>query len=237
MDRITPQRGNQLAVGFLKGFRDGRYQVSIEGYLKRMKGHLEYKLGADRYRSAFLDWPDIVEIGTGTSHGAEIFFQKKGGRLTGWAGYTWARTTRRFESLNGGDPFPDGYDRRHDVSVVAQYQLSNTRQLSAVWVYGSGYPVWVPIGRYVTDSNHLLDIGPVNSARAPAYHRLDISVNFKKQRSWGERTFSIGLYNVYNRKNPMFIYPQNDASCESSVCFRQMSMLQLIPAISWQWRF
>ena len=237
MDRITPQRGNQLAVGFLKGFRDGRYQVSIEGYLKRMKGHLEYRLGADRYRSAFLDWPDIVEIGTGTSRGAEIFFQKKRGRLTGWAGYTWARTTRRFESLNGGDPFPDGYDRRHDVSVVAQYQLSNTRQLSAVWVYGSGYPVWVPVGRYVTDSNHLLDIGPVNSARAPAYHRLDISMNFKKQWSWGERTFSIGLYNAYNRKNPMFIYPQNDASCESSVCFRQMSMLQLIPAISWQWRF
>lgn len=102
MDRIGPQSGHQLAVGFLKGFRDGRYQVSIEGYLKRMKGHLEYKLGADRYRSAFLDWPDIVEIGTGTSRGAEIFFQKKGGYLTGWAGYTWARTTRQFESLNGG---------------------------------------------------------------------------------------------------------------------------------------
>lgn len=237
MDRITPQSGNQLAVGFLKGFRDGRYQISIEGYLKRMKGHLEYKLGADRYRSAFLDWPDIVEIGTGTSHGAEIFFQKKGGRLTGWAGYTWARTTRQFESLNGGDPFPDGYDRRHDVSVAAQYRLSIKRLLSAVWVYGSGYPVWVPIGRYFADSNHLLDIGPVNSARAPAYHRLDISMNFTRERSWGERTFSIGLYNAYNRKNPMFIYPKNDASCESSVCFRQMSLLQLIPAISWQWRF
>ncbi|MCY4675101.1 MAG: TonB-dependent receptor [Bacteroidetes bacterium] len=246
MDRITPQSGNQLAVGFLKGFRDGRYQVSIEGYLKRMKGHLEYKLGAYRYRSAFLDWPDIVEIGTGTSHGAEIFIQKKRGRLTGWAGYTWARTTRRFESLNGGNPFPDGYDRRHDVSVVMRYQLSNTKQLSAVWVYGSGYPVWVPVGQYYSDSNHqlldfsisnhLLDVGPVNSARAPAYHRLDISVNFKKQRSWGERTFSVGLYNAYNRKNPMFIYPENDASCES-ICFQQVSMLQLIPAISWQWRF
>ncbi|MXZ16898.1 MAG: TonB-dependent receptor [Rhodothermaceae bacterium] len=237
MDRITPQSGHQLAVGLINGFRDGRYEVSIEGYLKYMTGHLEYKLGADRFRSAFLDWPDIVEIGTGTALGAEIFIQKKGGRLTGWAGYTWSRTTRRFESLNGGDPFPDGYDRRHDVSIVTQYQFSTTRQISAVWVYGSGYPVWVPIGRFFTDSNYLLDIGPVNSARAPAYHRLDISANFTKLRSWGERTISLGLYNAYNRKNPMFIYPHNDASCESTLCFRQMSLLQLIPAISWKWKF
>ncbi len=237
MDRIPPQIGHQLAVGVLREFRDGRYEVSVEGYLKRMKGHLEYTLGSDRYRSAFLDWPDIVEIGTGTSRGAEIFIQRKRGRLTGWMGYTWARTTRRFASLNGGDPFPDGYDRRHDVSIVMQYQLSNTKQVSAVWVYGSGYPVWVPVGRYFSGFNHLLDLGPVNSARAPAYHRLDVNITFKKQRSWGDRTISIGLYNAYNHKNPMFIYPQNNTSCESLICFQQMSMLQLIPSISWQWKF
>lgn len=237
MARITPQSGYQIAVGFLKSFRDGRYQFSVESYLKYMRGHIEYKTGADRYRSAFLDWPDLLEIGKGTSRGVEIFLQKKRGYLTGWAGYTWARTTRQFESLNEGLPFPDGYDRRHDISVVMQYQLSNTRQISCVWVYGSGYPVWVPVGRYISGFHNLLDTGPVNSARAPAYHRLDISVNFKKPKSWGERTFSVGLYNAYNRKNPMFVYPEEDPAGEYLISYRQLSFLQLIPAISWQWRF
>lgn len=237
MDRIPPQSGYQVAAGVLKSFQDGRYQLSVEGYFKRMKGYLEYTTGADIYRSAFLDWPDILEIGTGASHGAEIFFQKKRGYLTGWAGYTWAKTTRRFEALNEGHPFPDGYDRRHDVSVVMRYQLSNTRQVSAVWVYGSGYPVWVPIGRYVSGHHDLLDTGPVNSARAPAYHRLDISVNFNKQRSWGERTISVGVYNAYNRKNPMFVYPRKNLTGETLISYRQLSFLQLVPAISWQWRF
>ncbi len=241
MDRIPPQSGFQIAAGLLKNFRGGHYQISVEGYVKRINGHLEYEHGSNRNQSAFLSWPDLLIQGTGNSRGAEIFVQKKRGSLTGWVSYTLARTTRHFELLNQGKPFPDGYDRRHDISVVAQYQLTNSTQLSAVWVYGSGYPFWIPTGRYVARSDinvNVLDTGPVNAVRAPSYHRLDISVNFKKQRSIGQRTISLGLYNAYNQKNPMFIYPKSDFYCkESVICFAQLSILQLIPSFSWQWRF
>jgi len=237
MDGITPQTGYQFALGFLKNFQQGRYDLSVESYLKRMKGHLDYKTGADQYRSAFLDWPDLIEIGKGTSRGAEVFIQKKNGYFTGWIGYTLSRSVVQFESLNGGLSYPDGYDRRHDISVALQYEFSDDRQLSAVWVYGSGYPVWVPTGRYVSGVENLLDTGPVNSARAPDYHRLDISINFKREISWGERTLTVGIYNVYNRKNPMFIYPSEDPSETFPVAYKQISFLQLIPAISWQVRF
>ena len=247
MDRIPPQQGYQVAFGIHQSYRNGRYEVSVESYFKRMKGHLEYKMGADRLQSAFLNWPDIVEIGKGSSYGAELFVNKKRGRLTGWMSYTWARTTRQFESLNNGRSFPDGFDRRHDISVVLQYQLSGRTHLSAVWAYGSGYPVWVPSGRYVSSGEFplldysylpdLLDFGPVNSARAPSSHRLDIGVHFKKEKSWGERTISLGLYNAYNRKNPTFVYPKSDEATGAPLSFRQVSVLQLIPAVSWEWKF
>ena len=188
-----------------------------------------------------------MEIGKGSSYGAELFVNKKRGRLTGWMSYTWARTTRQFESLNNGLSFPDGFDRRHDISVVLQYQLSGRTHLSAVWAYGSGYPVWVPSGRYVSSGEFplldysylpdLLDFGPVNSARAPSSHRLDIGVHFKKEKSWGERTISLGLYNAYNRKNPTFVYPKSDEATGAPLSFRQVSVLQLIPAVSWEWKF
>lgn len=250
MAGITPQKGDQVALGLVQTYQDGEFEISVEGYFKRMNGLLEYKVGADRFRSAFLDWPDVIEVGRGTSYGAEFFLKKNSGALTGWAGYTWARTTRQFEFLNDGQSFSDGYDRRHDISAVLQYYLSGTKQISAVWVYGSGYPIWVPVGRYVssggfgTESDYyypldLLETGPVNTARAPSYHRLDLSMHFYKKKSWGERTISIGLYNVYNRKNPMFVYLKGEAggTGDSIISFHQLSLLQLIPAISWQYRF
>ncbi|MDE2731292.1 MAG: TonB-dependent receptor, partial [Bacteroidota bacterium] len=248
MDGIGPQSGFQVAAGIFQAFREGRYEVTVEGYLKKMKGHIDYRLGADNSRSAFLDWPDLVETGAGTSRGAEVFAQKKHGHLTGWIGYTWARSTRKFKGLNGGQPFADGYDRRHDASIVIQYKVSETKQISAAWVYGSGYPVWVPVGRYVGSGgfglrsdfrypHHVVHTGPVNTARAPSYHRLDVSVHFRKQRSWAERTISLGIYNAYNRKNPMFVYPKRVIDGQSLIGFRQLSLLQLIPAVSIQWRF
>lgn len=80
-----------------------------------------------------------------------------------------------------------------------------------------------------------LDYGPVNASRAPAHHRLDVIAHFTKQVRWGERTFSLGLYNAYNRKNPMLVYPDSDF--EGRIRWKKVSVLQLIPAISYQLRF
>ncbi|MCY4170385.1 MAG: TonB-dependent receptor [Bacteroidetes bacterium] len=245
---IPPQSGYQFAAGLVQNYQDGHYQFSMEGYYKRMKGHIDYSFGSDRFQSALLDWPDLIESGSGSSRGLEMLIRKKGGPLSGWIGYTWAKTTRRYDLLNNGIPFPDGFDRRHDISLVMQYQLSDAIHLSAVWVYGSGYPVWVHQGRYIVEprpesgfnySYNALEPGPVNSARAPIYHRLDFSIYFTKQKSWAERTITIGVYNAYNRKNPMFIYPDEyfTSGDFTLIQYEQLSLLQLIPSISWQYIF
>lgn len=240
MNGITPQSGYQIALGALRSINDGQYLFSLEGYLKEMEGLLEYQYGADAFEASFLTWPNAIEQGSGSAYGAELLIEKKTGALTGWLSYTLSRSTRRFEFLNLGESYPDGFDRLHDISVVAQYKLSEKTELSAVWVYGSGYPVWVPTGRYFSTFYIIFDAGPVNAVRAPDYHRLDLSVSFKKNNTWGERIFQLGIYNAYNRRNPMFIYPHtNRITCapESAPCFAQLSLLQLIPAISWRWIF
>ena len=45
--------------------------------------------------------------------------------------------------------------------------------------------------------------GNRNSTRLPAYHRLDIGVNKHKIRNTWQSTWSIGAYNLYNRKKPV----------------------------------
>jgi len=204
-----------------------------------MQGLADYKAHRLPQQATVLGWPEIIVSGTGKSYGTEAMVRRGGQRLDGWVSYTWARTDRRFEDLNDDLEFPDTYDRRHDVSIVAHYRLTAFTTLGLTWVYGSGYPLWAPVGRFPNHTSfygdpEYLDYGPVNALLTPATHRLDLSAQFSRRIKWGDRMFAIGLYNAYNRRNPMYIYAvqQNDR-----VQWKQLSLLQMIPAVSYEIRF
>ena len=251
-DRIRPQRGQQLAGGLVWSSLSGRYELSLETYWRRMQRLLEYETNANAAASAVLNWAELVEEGSGRARGLEIFAQKKTGRLTGWLGYTLSKSTRTFANLNGGNTFPDGFDRRHDISLVGQYRVTNGIELAATWVYGSGYPVWLPVGRFLGDDSDVLyrypivlvDFGPLNSSRAPDYHRLDVSIHFRKTWSWAVRTISVGMYNTYGRSNTFYIYTKlEDQDLRTTLLkpipveVRHVSLFQWIPSLSYQLQF
>ena len=250
-DRIRPQFGQQVATGFVWSALNGSYEFSVEAYWRRMENLLEYEQNANALTSAVYNWAELVETGSGRAYGLEMFAQKKTGRWTGWLGYTLAWTTRQFEKLNDGETFPDSYDRRHDISLVGQYQIRDGIKLAATWVYGSGYPTWLPVARYLGDDfantfeypTVWVDFGALNSSRAPAYHRLDFNVSFERTRSWAVRTFSVGVYNAYGRRNPFYVYAKRygvDASSHlytTPLEIRTVSVFQWVPSLSYQLTF
>ena len=69
----------------------------------------------------------------------------------------------------------------------------------------------------------------------PAYHRLDLGVNIHKEKKWGEATWSFGIYNVYNRKNPFYLYFSYDDNAHKQL--KQISIFPLIPSVSYQFKF
>ena len=69
----------------------------------------------------------------------------------------------------------------------------------------------------------------------PNYHRLDISANFKKQKKLGVRTWSLGIYNVYNRQNPYFMYL--DYNDSGSAVMKQVCIFPFIPSFSYSFKF
>ena len=251
MDRMPPQKSHQAAAGLVRNIREGRYEASLEGYYKWMSGLIEYKAGTQTFDSVFRDWPELIETGRGAAYGVELFLQKKTGRISGWIGYSWAKANRDFKNLNNGEIFPYRYDRRHDMSIVAQYRLTKNKEISVAWVFGSGYPAWLPVGRHaalVHDESRyyprgdrvVVDYGPRNASRLRAYHRLDVAVHFRKPRSWGERTLTFGAYNAYNRKNPFVVYPvsqQGPAAAASTFSFRQLSLFPVLPALAYRISF
>lgn len=239
--RIKPQTSYQVALGLAKTFSP-MYELSIEGYYKEMDNLIEYKDGAS-FTSVNKDWQDKVESGSGTSYGAEVFFQKKTGKLTGWAGYTLSWTNRQFDNINFGNPYPYRYDRRHDISITSVYKLNEHIELAGTWVFGTGNSITLPTQSYKQHNSNPNDYyyntinyyEGRNSYRMPAYHRLDVSIAWVKQKKNGVRRFTLGFYNMYNRKNPFFITTGYDNNGNKK--FVQYSLMPILPSVSYRFDF
>ena len=244
--RILPQESWQTAIGAAKTFGDG-YEVSLEAYYKQMKNVLSYREGAE-FLGLENDWQDKVTQGDGEAYGLEFFVQKKQGKTTGWIGYTLAWNWRQFDDINGGRRYPFKYDRRHDVEIVLTHQLTKSISLSGTWVYGTGNAITLPLYRYLTamtekfgnepEFTFLLEveaIGEKNSFRMKPYHRLDLGIEFFKQKKKWSRTWVISVYNVYNRKNPYYVYPA--ATDGGKRVFKQVSLFSIIPSVAYNFEF
>jgi outer membrane receptor protein involved in Fe transport len=242
---LKPQTSNQVAVGVAQNFREN-YEISLEAYYKTMNNVLEYKEGAGFYD---LDntWENKIVQGDGRSYGAELFAQKKTGSFTGWVGYTLSWTDRKFDELNRGKRFFYKYDRRHDISIALMKRFGKRIETSAAWVFGSGNCVTIPIGIYQAEHpmgqnygyySQQFEYGDRNGYRMAAYHRLDLSISFVKQRRWGERRWTWSIYNVYNRKNPYFIDVEERWHQKGiTYKFVQYSLFPIIPSFSYSFKF
>lgn len=237
---IPPQYGNQVSLGYVRELPKG-YRIGSEAYYKTMDNIIEYKEGASFFNTT-TNWEDLVEVGKGWSYGAEVLFEKRTGKTTGWIGYTLSWTDRQFEKLNDGKVYPFRYDRRHDISVVVTHKFNDRVDVGVVWVYGTGNAVSLALEKYNGVSNgsgytNTIDyIGEKNDYRMPSYHRLDLGVNVHKKKKWGDVTWSYGLYNAYSRKNPFYLefgYLRNS----NDYVLKQISLFPIIPSISYNFKF
>jgi hypothetical protein len=231
-DKVPAQLSHQGAAGVAYTHKTG-IEVSLEGYYKTMDNVLEYKEGNSFFNSS-TNWEDKVEIGFGRSYGGELFLQKKKGQFTGMLGYTLSWTTRQFDNLNNGKEYPYRYDRRHDFKVAGIYKIADNIELSAEWVYGTGNAITMPSGiTRGSDGQEVIIYGSRNGYRMAPYHRGDLSIKFSKQKKNWERAWIISTYNVYNRRNPFYIYSDTE---NGSTVFKQMSLFPIIPSISYQFK-
>lgn len=254
-DSIKPMLGDQYSLGIAHTLNK-TYEISLEGYYKDMQNIIEYKDGVS-FLTDGTDWQKKVEMGKGWAYGAELFVQKKTGKLTGWVGYSLSWTNRQFTNINFGEVFPYKYDRRHDISIALLYDFSEKFNMGLTWEYGTGNAITLPVSTYPIASginNTMNDpynyyYNPTvnyyqekNSYRTPAYHRMDISFNFVKKLSWAERTWNISIFNLYNRLNPFYIafeedYEDYTGNGTLTKKLFQYSLFPIIPSFSYNLKF
>ena len=238
--RVRPQISWHYAGGVFKNFGNNAYETSIEVYYKKMQNQIEFKEG---YTPSFRDVEEDFTFGKGWSYGAEFFVNKTAGRLTGWMGYTLSWTWRQFDALNEGTKFPAKYDRRHDLSVVATYELNKKWKLGGVFVYGTGNATSLPERFYFVEGVLTQEYSGINQYRLPAYHRMDLSATYTpvpKKEKKVKSSWVFGVYNTYSRMNPYFIYYDqsgNPLDGSLKVEARQVSLFPLLPSVTWNFQF
>ena len=233
--RVRPQLSWQAAFGAARTFKG--LEASLEFYYKKMDNLIEYKEGSSFF-SLGTDWQDKVTDGEGRSYGMELLLQKKTGRISGWLGYTLSWTNRRFATLNFGRVFPYRYDRRHDVSIVAVYQVSEDFSVSSSWIYGTGSSLTLPVAKYqgLHRWSSLTRFSPRNGHRMRDYHRLDVSFKWdKKPKGRYKGSWTFGAYNVYSRRNPFFLDQGHDTNGDKK--FVQYSLFPILPYVRYGFKF
>lgn len=242
--RTRPQASQQYAIGLFKNFQNNAWETSLEAYYKTMDNQVLFREGNQLATS--LDIDELLVYGEGWSYGAELFVKKNTGKLTGWLSYTLSWTNQKFPDLNSGKTFPFRYDKRHNLSLVGNYAFNDKWSFSAVFVFNTGAAFTVPTGRVAAQYGGSLFEGNYflyeerNNVRMNPYHRLDVSAVYKKRRTFFGHPYDsewvFGIYNLYSRQNPYFIYFDVDVNTDQPQA-KQVSLLPIIPSVSYNFKF
>jgi hypothetical protein len=210
---LRPQISDQISVGYFKNFLTNSYETSVELYYKRLTDLIEYKDGANLLLNPLLE--TVLINGNGQAYGAEFLVQKKTGRVTGWASYTYSRTLRKVESafaeetINDGKWYPSNFDKPHDLTIAMNYQMTRRYGVSANFTYSTGRPFTGPDAKFIIDGIVVASYADRNQFRMPDYHRLDLSLTFgeslRKDKKYSAN-WAITIYNLYGRRNPYSIF-------------------------------
>ncbi len=204
---IDPATVDQVAIGYFKNFKNNAYEASIEGFYKDFDNLLDYKDGAELLLNSTLE-TELLS-GEGRAYGLELSVKKNKGAITGWISYTLSRSERRVPRINDDEYYPSNYDKTHDLSVTAAWQINERWKLSSNFAFATGRPITYPESRYVFDGITVPHYGNRNGARTPDYHRLDIGLQLNpkknKNRRW-QSSWDFGVYNAYARKNAYSIF-------------------------------
>ncbi len=246
---LKPKHSNQFALGYVHRI-PAFFDVSVETYYKSFNNLLTFRHDSNLWMKESLpEWEQELEGGRGRAYGLEVLLERKIGRTTGWVAYTLSKSEQRFENINNNEWFAHQYDRRHDVSIALTQELTPQIKLGMVWVYASGNLATIPFG----EDNQELVVGTnnfktssedenfdnsldLNNYRMPAYHRLDLSVNWYHTLVPSKKikgSLKVGLYNAYNRNrgNAAYLNQYESGGLEEDVRVLGIDEVSLLPRL------
>ncbi|WP_435415957.1 TonB-dependent receptor [Polaribacter aestuariivivens] len=243
---VQPQLLDQFAVGYFKSIKEGDYSLETEAFYKDIKNRIDYINGANLIANNEIE--TVILNGKARAYGLEVLFKKNEGNFKGWLAYTLSRSEQLTAGRNANEPginqgnwYSTPYDKTHDFSINASYDLNEKWTFNSNFVFQTGQPTNYPVGQYEVQGLNvpIYDDNRRNADRLPAYHRLDISATLtpekNKNRKWqGEWVF--GIYNLYGRQNAASLaFRQNNETFRNEAV--QTSIFGIVPSVTYNFKF
>jgi hypothetical protein len=246
---IQPQKGDQVTLGFIQKIDGKGMTFSLESFYKKLKNQIEYKDHSNMLYNPLIEGE--LRFGQVTSYGIEALFRKSEGKLTGWIGYSYSKSMKKAEGVNGGNEYPAAYDRPHTFTLNFSYRTGRHWEYSANWIFLSGSAVSTPVAFYRYNGYTVPVYGEKHNDRLPEYHRLDVAVTywFNKPGNRFQHSLVFSVYNLYGRNNPFsvnfnkimddngkFYIPAN-LDGEYVVVPSMLSVVGAIPSLNYTFRY
>lgn len=241
---LRPEILDQVALGYFQNFRNNKYSIEAEAFYKKIKNKADYIDGAELVAHKAIE--RVLLNGEARSYGLEVLFRKNTGKLNGWISYTLSKAEQRTPGrtpgepgINSGEWYRANYDKRHNLSINASYDLTPKWSFGGIFTYQTGRAATFPNGKYQYQGITVASYGLRNENSLAAYHHLDVSATYKprpnKKTGWrGEWVFSI--YNLYGRNNAAsYSFGQNTTTGKSEA--KRMSIFGVVPGVTYNFKF
>ena len=246
---ISPQKADFLAIGFFRKFTNPGLELSIEGFYKWMHNQIDYTDHAQMLLNPLVE--SELRFGNAESAGLEILLKKDYGKLRGWIGYAISHSTRNIDEINSNRPYPATWDRLHDLTLFATYDINDRINISANWIFMTGSAFSSPASFYYYNGHSVALYTDKNNDRLPEYHRLDLAMMFdlNKNDDRFDHNLVLSVWNLYNRKNPIainFTKTENDdgeivipsnINSTPQLFPTQMYLFGIMPSITYNFKF
>lgn len=239
---LRPQTADKVALGAYWMSANGEWSASVEGYYKWMHNLVDYR---DEYylRPPLEMWNAALTVGRGTARGIDFMLERTVGPVTGQLAYSLAWSDRTFPDKNQGKTFPARFDNRHAIKLLVNWRINRKVDINVAWVGHSGNRFTLqPQSWEAPDGDQVPLRTSVNNYQLPFYHRLDLSFTVRNSRGY----WNFGLYNAYCRRNAVAInrgyktvtkFSPGVVSVDRYPVFRKVSLLPVIPSVSYTWQF
>ena len=125
-----------MATHYVLGYQQevaDNYELEVELFYKTYENiyTFNYNVGADIQTSTFNENGNpifnttngVFNRGDGNSRGFEVLFRKDVGNVTGWIGYSFARTKYTLDGINQNRSFHPRHDRSSTLNIVCNYNF------------------------------------------------------------------------------------------------------------------
>lgn len=195
-EEIDRLKSFHYSAGLL--FSKKHWTVDAEYFHHRTSGILENTAVGNSF---LLANPDVFTLedlsGFNITEGIDLLVKFKNKRFSSWVSYTLNYAKNKFDFINEGAFYPANFLQKHEMNLVASYQLKNWN-FSLINILGSGRLFSTPtiVNQKVTFVNSSL-----STEQLAPYERLDLSIKYSLTIKETKIDFGASVFNVLNTNN------------------------------------